>query len=126
MSKTKRIRHTQIIEGEDLIKEVTNATLNSVAKAFGPDTIGKFLFDEMSDSEVPRMLWARKVKDLVDNMEDLHEELTEKLKEIAKENGFSFDIIEFMFHAPFFAAHFKENFTVGTPIVIKKDERRPS
>ena len=128
MSKKRTIKHTQIIEGtdsiEDFIKAVTDATLNSVAIAFGADTIGELLFDEMRDSKVPRMLWARKVKDLVGSMDDLHEEFTEKLKEIAEENGFSFDIVEFMFYAPFFAAHLKENFTIGKSTVIsEKDER---
>ena len=134
MNGKKKSRHAQAIENigdsrsiEELVEKTAKATIRSVADAFGPETIGKVLFEELKENEVEPHLWPERVEALVDSMDELQEEIIEKAERIAAESGFSKEIIEFMLHAPFFVGHIAENFTVGDAIIIKeKDERRPS
>lgn len=129
--RTKRSNLAQVIENprsiEEMVEEVAKATLRSVADAFGPETIGKFLFEELKEDEVEPHLWPEKVTALVESMEKLQNEIIEKTERIAAESGFSKEIIEIMLHAPFFEEHIAEHITIGdTTIIAKKDERRPS
>lgn len=131
MTGKKRKNLAQVIENprsiEEMVEKVAKATLRSVADAFGPETIGKFLFEELKENEVEPHLWPERVEALVESMDELQEEIIEKTKRIAAESGFSKEIIALMLHAPFFAGHIAENFTVGDAIIItEKDERRPS
>lgn len=131
MNGKKKSKHAQVIEPprsiEEMVEKVAKATLRSVADAFGPETTGKFIFEELKESEVEPHLWSEKVTALVESMEKLQVEIIEKAERIAAESGFSKEIIEFMLHAPFFEKHIAENFTIGDTIIIaEKDERRPS
>lgn len=131
MNGKKKSMHAQVIENprsiEEIVEKTAKATLRSVADAFGPEIIGKFIFEEFKANEVEPHLWPEKVKALVESMEKLQDEIFEKTERIAAESGLSKEIIDFMLYAPFFQKHIAENFTVGDTIIIKeKDERRPS
>lgn len=130
MNGKKKSMHAQVIENprsiEELVEKTAKTTLRSVADAFGPETVGKFIFEELKEREVEPRFWSEKVEALAESMEKLQDEIFEKTERIAAESGFSKEIIDFMLHAPFFEKHVAENFTVGDAIIIKKDERRPS
>lgn len=130
MNGKKKSMHAQVIENprsiEEIVEKTAKGTLRSVADAFGPETTGKFIFEELKEREIEPHLWPEKVKALVESMEELQDEIFEKAERIAAESGFSKEIIDFMLYAPFFQKHIAENFTVGDTIIIKKDERRPS
>lgn len=131
MNGKKKSKHAQVIDNprsiEEIVEKTAKATLRSVADAFGPETVGKIIFEELKEKEIEPHLWPEKVKALVESMEKLQDEIFENTERIAAESGFSKEIIEIMLHAPFFKKNIAENFTVGDTIIIKeKDERRPS
>lgn len=131
MKKFKTVRHESVINDprtiEELVEKIANSTIDAIGDAFGVDAIRELLVSELEENGVDSIHWARRIIELVTELEQLQRELKENIEEIAEKRGFSFEVIALMVHGPYFSGYFKENLKIGKPIVItNEDEGRLS
>lgn len=127
MSKTKRIKHTQIIEGADAIEEVISkvakATLDAVHEIFSEETTAKLAYNEFKELGVRPERRLERLQEVLSELDELMEDLNKRIEEISDKSGLSIDLVDRFVYSPYVLAYLEEHVSIGGAVAIEGESK---